>query len=109
MVGVVAANDGGGGSLFGRRTKRERGRRAASEGEERGPLGGSWHRGGVRGRLGNASVEAGGGHGERARDSKQPACSGKRRKTTRSQVGWVSELGRTGFARLGCYSGGLCR
>ena len=35
MVGVVAANDGGG-SLFGRRTKRERGKRAASEGEERG-------------------------------------------------------------------------
>ena len=40
MVGVVAANDGGGDSLFGRRTKRERGRRAASEGEERGPPGG---------------------------------------------------------------------
>ena len=39
MVGVVAANDGGG-SLIGRRTKRERGRRAASEGEERGPPGG---------------------------------------------------------------------
>ncbi len=38
MVGVVAANDGGG-SLFGRRTKRERGRRAASEGEERGESG----------------------------------------------------------------------
>ena len=90
-------------------------RRGRGEGEQRvrerreGHQGGSWHRGGVRGRLGNASVEAGGGHGERARDSEQPASSSKRRETTRSQVGWVSELGRTGFARLGCYSGGLCR
>ena len=60
MVGVVAANDGGG-SLFGRRTKRERGRRAASEGEERGPPGrGAWHRGRGPGRR----EEAGGGQGE---------------------------------------------
>ena len=42
-------------------------RRGRGEGEQRvrerreGHQGGSWHRGGVRGRLGNASVEAGGG------------------------------------------------
>ena len=57
MVGVVAANDGGG-SLFGRRTKRERGRRAASEGEERGPPGGfvasRWREGEARERLGGS-------------------------------------------------------
>jgi len=57
MVGVVAANDGGG-SLFGRRTKRERGRRVASEGEERGPPGGFvaswWREGEARERLGGS-------------------------------------------------------
>ena len=57
MVGVVAANDGGG-SLIGRRTKRERGRRAASEGEERGPPGGfvasRWREGEARERLGGS-------------------------------------------------------
>ena len=107
----VAGSHGGS-----RRWRRLRSGRETEEGEsvrgrereQRGRKRGEGTRG-VRGRLGNASVEAGGGHGERARDSEQPACSGKRRETTRSQVGWVSELGRTGFARLGCYSGGLCR
>ena len=98
MVGVVAANDGGG-SLFGRRTKRGRGRRAASEGEERGPPGrGSWHRGGVRGRLGNASMEAGGGRGLSGARHASPlfVLLAEEEEDKGEEVGWAGQMGLVG-------------
>ena len=64
-----------------------------------GHQGGSWHRGGVRGRLGNASVEAGGGHGERAR-GRHASVLLAREEDDRGGVavaGWAVLLGQVGY------------
>ena len=80
-------------------------RRGRGEGEQRvrerreGHQGGSWHRGGVRGRLGNASVEAGGGRGGIGARHRAASVRGEE-DDKGEEVGWAGwmELGQLWWA-----------
>ena len=66
-----------------------------------GHQGGSWHRGGVRGRRGNATVEAGGGRGLLGVRHAPPLflLLAKEEDDKGEEVGWaesLEELGRLG-------------
>ena len=68
-----------------------------------GHQGGSWHRGGVRGRLGNASVEAGGGRGLSGARHASPlfVLLAEEEDDKGEEVGWAGqmELGQVSGAR----------